>query len=293
MKIIDERLRVHPLGFLQVASVPSADELKAYYADLYYQAERGSYRKAYSADERAYLDLKIAQKASIVSALRGTVPGSLLDVGCGEGFVLNWFRDAGWSVRGVDHSRAGLEAMNPHLLPQVEVGDLFSLLSGLIERGERYEVVWLSNVLEHVPDPVGLLASLRRLVAADGVLVVTVPNDGSALQEELLKLGHIPERFWIAIPDHLAYFSHDSLTRVAQATGWSCREIVADFPIDWFLLHPGSNYVRDRTNGPAAHQARIRLELLLAEKPHEIVNQFYVELARVGLGRNLTAFLLP
>lgn len=293
MTLSDPRLRRHPLGFLQVANTPSPEELKAYYADLYYQTEKGSYRKEYSADERAFINLKIAQKASLIAAVRGSSPGSLLDVGCGEGFTLDWFSRAGWSVQGIDHSVAGLENMNPHMISKVEVGDLFALLEQRISDGHRYDVVWLSNVLEHVPDPVGLLTSLRQLVSQNGALVATVPNDGSTYQERLLTDGDIPERFWIAIPDHLAYFSYESLVRVAQATGWQSHDVVADFPIDWFLLHPGSNYVRDRENGPAAHRARVRMELILGERPFETVNQFYGAMARLGLGRNLTAFLLP
>ncbi len=293
MNLEDDRLVRHRLGFLQVKAMPSADELKAYYAKLYYQTERSSYRKTYSADERAFLNVKIAQKAGIVSTLRGTGTGSLLDVGCGEGFVMDWFAKAGWSVQGIDHSRAGLEAMNPHMLPFAEIGDLFEILEHRIGQHSCYDVVWLSNVLEHVPDPVSLLTSLRRLVARTGVLVVTVPNDGSKYQESLLAHGDIHDRFWIAIPDHLAYFSYESLARTATATGWKPAEIIADFPIDWFLLHPGSNYVADRAKGPAAHQARIRMELILGEAPQDTVNQFYSALARLGLGRNLTAFLVP
>jgi 2-polyprenyl-3-methyl-5-hydroxy-6-metoxy-1,4-benzoquinol methylase len=287
-------LRRHPLGFLQAAEPPSAEELKAFYARQYFQSEKGNYRKAYSADELAFFALKIAQKADLIAGLRGPGPGSLLDVGCGEGFVLDWFAKAGWSVRGIDHSFAGLEAMNPHMLARVEIGDMFALLDRHVALGHRYDLVWLSNVLEHVPDPVALLASLRRLVdEKKGVLVVTVPNDGTAYQERLLSDGDIAERFWIAMPDHLAYFTYESLVSVAQATGWKAHDILADFPIDWFLLHPGSNYVRDRARGPAAHQARVRLELMLGDRPHALANQFYSALARVGLGRNLTAFLLP
>ena len=293
MNASDPRLRRHPLGFLQVADAPSPEELKAYYAELYYQTEQGSYRKSYSADERAFFDLKNAQKADLIAGVRGTSPGSLLDVGCGEGFVLDWFSRAGWSVRGIDHSVAGLQAMNPHMLANVEVGDLFGLLDRQIADGRHYDLVWLSNVLEHVPDPVSLLTSLRRLVGSHGTLVVTVPNDGSDYQERLLSDGDIAERFWIAIPDHLAYFSYESLVSLAHATGWTPHDVIADFPIDWFLLHPGSNYVRDRAKGPAAHQARVRIELMLGDRPSGSVNEFYRALARVGLGRNLTAFLLP
>lgn len=290
----DERLVRHRLGFLQVREPPKAEALQAYYAGAYYQAERGNYRKAYPDDELAYLRLKIAQKAEIVAGLRGAeAPGRMLDVGCGEGFALAWFGEGGWTVEGLDFSSAGVAAQNPELLPRLTTGDVFSELDEKIARGEQYDLVWLNHVIEHVVDPVGLLRSLRRLVAPSGVLVVTAPNDGSELQEDLLAHGDIPERFWIALPDHLSYFTAESLRRTAEETGWTCRDLIGDFPIDLFLLHEGSNYVKDRAQGPGAHRARIRFELLLGRREPDRVNDFYRAMAQVGLGRSLTAFLTP
>lgn len=290
----DPRLVRHALGFLQVREPPTAEALRAYYAEAYYQGERGNYRKTYPEDELAYLRLKIAQKAQIVGALRGgAAPGRMLDVGCGEGFALAWFEAVGWTVEGLDFSAAGVAAQNPALLSRLTTGDVFQKLDEKIAAGERYDLVWLNHVIEHVVDPVGLLRSLRRLVGPSGVLVVTAPNDGSELQEELLSGGDIAERFWIALPDHLSYFTAESLRRTAQATGWACRDLIGDFPIDLFLLHGGSNYVKDRTQGPEAHRARIRLERLLGRRDPDRVNAFYRAMADVGLGRSLTAFLTP
>lgn len=291
-RIDDPRLRRHEFGFLEVVDKPSPDELKAYYHERYYQTEQSNYRKQYPEDELRSLDLKIAQKAAIVADIRGTdAPGSMLDVGCGEGFALAWFQKRGWQVEGIDYSRAGLESFHPDPLPRLEVGDMLSLLDERIAQRKRYDLVWLNNVLEHSLEPIALLTALRKLVADDGVLVVTVPNDGSGYQEMLLDNGDIPDRFWIAIPDHISYFTYDSLQDTAAATGWSCREIIGDFPIDLFLLHEGSNYVRDRAKGPGAHKARIRAELLIGERDGRDVRDFYSALARIGLGRNLTAFL--
>ena len=60
--------------------------------------------------------------------------------------------------------------------------------------------------------------------------------------------------------------SYESLHSIAKHTGWSCEEIVADFPIDLYLLHSESNYVVDKSCGPAAHRARIQTDLLLSDR---------------------------
>lgn len=289
--VTDARLVRHPLGFLQIAEIPSTEALQAYYAERYYQTAQGSYETSYSEEELRYFDVLIERKAHAIAEARGGTPGTMLDVGCGEGFALAWFGRRGWTVEGLDHSRAGVAAMNADMVPFVDFGDVFALLDERMRKGRSYDLVWMTNVLEHVVDPVGLLNALCAVVAPGGVLVITVPNDGSAFQEMLLEAGHIAERFWVAPPDHLAYFDHASLQSIAAATGWTCRHISADFPIDFFLMHEGSNYVRDRSKGRAAHRARIGMELLLARQPVNKVNDYYRAMAEVGLGRTLTAVL--
>ena len=291
---MDQRLRRHALGFWQVVNKPTDSELSDYYTNKYYQSETGNYRLSYPPDEAAVFAFRIAQRAARAAEIRNTdIAGRLLDVGCGEGFVLAAFAAQGWEVEGIDHSRAGVDAMNPEQSSVVEQGNLFDLLERKIESASTYDLVWLGNVLEHVVDPIGLMSSLRRIVSSTGLLIVTVPNDGNDYQEGLFDDGQIHERFWIAIPDHISYFTADSITRIGEETGWDCADLQGDFPIDFFLAHPGSNYVKDRTNGPSAHAARLRLEKLIADCGHGAANAFYSALARVGLGRNVTAFFTP
>jgi len=290
----DPRLVRHPLGFYRVRDVPTPEELQAFYADQYFQEEKGLYRAAYPPEELDYFRVKTSQFAACVAELRGTdQPGSLLDVGCGEGFALQQFADHGWAVSGIDFSSAGIEAMNPAMVDRCEFGDVFDLLDQRIDAGDSYDVVWLKHVLEHVVDPLGLLETLRKLTRPGGLLVVTVPNDFSPLQQVLWDKGAISERFWIALPDHLNYFNAESLVNVAEHCGWTVRDLLSDFPIDVFLLHKGSNYQRDRDFGPAAHQARLAFENMLGAVPHERVNALYRAMAQVGVGRSLTAFLQP
>ena len=217
----------------------------------------------------------------------------MLDVGCGEGFVISHYRSLGWQVSGIDFSRAGVDLMNPDCAAFVEQGDVFLLLADRITAGEKNDLIWLGNVLEHVLDPCGLLQSMREAISPDGLLVVTVPNDGNDFHEALFERGDIPDRFWIAIPDHISYFTAKSLRRVATATGWECLAVQGDFPIDFYLAHEGSNYVVDRSRGSAAHQSRLLLERLIGAAGTDAANQFYQSLASVGLGRNITAYLRP
>lgn len=290
----DNRLQRHELGFFEIKEKPSREKLAEYYANIYYQHESSSYQKNYSPLELETIHLRLAQRTEIINELRKhKQPGRMLDVGCGEGFTIKHFHMNGWQVSGMDFSRAGVEQINPDYASFVQNGDVFQLLEEKIKSEERYDMIWLGNVLEHVLDPISLLEKLRRIIATDGILVTTVPNDGSLYQESLLQKNRIPRRFWIAIPDHMSYFTAESLKNTAEATGWRCESLLADFPIDVYLAHSGSNYVTDPTQGAAAHQARLELEQIIGKAGAAAANRFYAALAEVGLGRNLTAYLRP
>src|SRR5690606_1488856 len=130
----------------------------------------------YSAEELLYKNNKIAQKAEILFREIKS-PGRLLDVGCGEGFVLAYFQKHGWSVRGIDYSDFGIKNFNPDLVANFEKGDIYTIIDKMIKDEDKFDVLWLGNVLEHVPDPVKLLLDLRKLLSVNGSLVITVPND--------------------------------------------------------------------------------------------------------------------
>ncbi len=292
---MDPRLQQHPMGFWEIVDKPPVEELRAYYANKYYQEGMGSYKVNYSEEELDYFRAKLAQRLTVVETHLGPTTGSrtLLDVGCGEGYALSFFGKQGWAVKGLDFSSAGVLSQNPHCHDVLVVGDVFELLKAEIVAGAKYDVVWLQNVLEHVLDPLGLLQSLSSLVAPSGLAVVTVPNDCSIIQQALLAAHHIESAFWVSPPDHLTYFDHSSLIRAADSTGWDCAELLGDFPVDWYLFHPGSNYIRDKALGKAAHRARVQIENLIHQQPAADVIRFWSAAARLGLGRDITAFLKP
>lgn len=291
---MDQRLKKHPLGFWEIAAKPTSQELQQYYADKYYQEAKGSYELEYTKDELRYFRAKLEQRSVVLRHhLSSLSSRTLLDVGCGEGYALAFFREQGWAVKGIDFSSAGVESKNPACKDVLATGDIFELLQAEIATGRTYDVVWLQNVLEHVIDPLDLLKSLRTLVSPGGLAVVTVPNDCSITQRGALAHQHIDSAFWVAPPDHLTYFDHASLTSAANETGWDCVEMLGDFPVDWFLFHPGSNYVRDKSAGKAAHKARVQIENIIHEQPIEDVLRFWSATAKLGIGRDITAFLHP
>lgn len=292
---MDQRLKFHPLGYWEVSDRPSKIDLQEYYAKKYYQEGKGSYEIKYSEEELKYFEAKLEQRWQ---GLQRVLPASekifaprMLDVGCGEGYALNFFRQKGWQIHGIDFSCAGVESKNPACLKYLQTGDIFHLLEQEINSGNQYDVVWLQNVLEHVLDPIALLKSIRKLLSDHGVAVVTVPNDCSIVQCAALDNGHINSAFWVLPPDHLTYFDLNGLRGIAQFTGWRVALTLGDFPIDWFLFHPGSNYVQNKVAGKSAHIARVQIENLIHSQAITDCIDFWEAASRVGIGRNITAYL--
>ena len=121
--IIDDKLKMHDLGFYQLRNKPSQKELQQYYNKKYYQEQTGSYQNNYNNDEIKYFDLKINQKAYVIDKLIN-YKGRLLDVGCGEGFTLQYYFNKGWDVKGIDFSQSGIDKHNPDMGKYIDVGDL-------------------------------------------------------------------------------------------------------------------------------------------------------------------------
>jgi 2-polyprenyl-3-methyl-5-hydroxy-6-metoxy-1,4-benzoquinol methylase len=285
---------VHPDGWRTVAPKPDPAALQAFYANEYFQGSHGTYAPDYTRQERAHRDLVARTLLAAAERARGGVAGGrMLEVGCGEGWLLAAASRAGLEVRGLDFSDDALRRFHPQLLDRAAFGDAFQNLDALIEAGERFDVVAMEHVLEHVVDPEALLARLPRLIAPGGVAAVTVPNDFSPLQLAARAAGAIDRDFWVAPPQHLNYFEAASLRRLFERLGFEVRLGYASFPIDWFLFHPGSNYVADPVAGKPAHRARMAIDLVLAEQGMDAYLALAEALFACGAGRSLTVVAAP
>lgn len=101
-------------------------------------------------------------------------PDRILEVGCGGGHVLRLFPHS--RLTGVDVSGRMLEKAGKNL-----AGYQVQLLKGELHRLDLpnggFDKIICSEVLEHVIDPDAVLGQIRRLLAPDGRVVITLPND--------------------------------------------------------------------------------------------------------------------
>ena len=275
-------------GFLRVSPLPSQEELAAYYSSDYYQNPHGTYCDSYSQEEISHKKIRCGFLFSVATETLSE-SGTFLDVGCGEGFLLDAFSSRGWDVLGLDFSGFGISRFNPHLRNSCIEGDVYDSLEHLRMGGRKFDCINLGNVLEHVLDPLALLRSIDALLPSLGILVITVPNDFSSLQLFLEELGDISSRYWVTVPDHLNYFTNESLRSIVTEAGLLPLEAYADFPIEWFLANESSNYRKNSDVGKFAHSARVKLDSFITnQSDFTSVKNFWSALAGIGQGRTIS-----
>jgi 2-polyprenyl-3-methyl-5-hydroxy-6-metoxy-1,4-benzoquinol methylase len=155
--------------------------------------------------------------------------GTVLDIGSGLGVFPYAMKKAGWSCTAVDPDPAAVRHMAEDVGVETIQGDF---TTARIDR--RFDVVSFNKVLEHVEDPIGLLAQAKRNVAPHGFVYVELPDGEMAAKE-----GKGREEFFI---DHLHVFSFASTVLLAKRAGFDpvvterLREPSSKYTIRAFLV---------------------------------------------------------
>ena len=283
------KLELSDEGYYTVSNPPDIKILKQYYEKKYWQEVTG-HNAALDSVEVAYIENSVSLKGFAINQFLNPAHKKLLDIGTGEGHTLKYFDTNGWDVFGLDFSNYGLKRHHPDMLSKLVVGDIYESIDKLIEIKEKFSLIILDNVLEHVLSPKHLLQKIKIVLSDEknaGILV-KVPNDFSAIQTFLTDEKIVDRQYWIAPPDHLNYFNVHSLKSFFETNGFVMHVLFADWPIEFDLLNPRTNYINDKIAGKESHRARMMSENLIAENSMEDILNFYTAAAKVGIGRTIT-----
>lgn len=204
---------------------PTDEELRAFYSteqyDEYMQAGPGSHRNA----SRDFLDRLIDPVLYRAVALFGegdkldadfvrrrvAPPASILDIGCGPGVMLAELRDHGYEVAGIDPNPVALASARERGI---------RMFAGTGENmpddvpNEHYDMVTMSQSLEHTRDPALALGNAASRLKKGGLLVVEVPNCGSAGFQQRRSVW-----FHTDAGRHINFFTRKSLEAFLHAVG--------------------------------------------------------------------------
>ena len=116
---------------------------------------------------------------------------SLLDVGCGNGILMQFLSKKlpNLHCTGIDGHAIALKLARERVPHARLILQNFLRISKWNQR-EKYDAVTLLDVIEHLDNPIQLLQSLRKHVASNGILVVSVPAFQSLWSKRDVFLGH-------------------------------------------------------------------------------------------------------
>lgn len=276
------------LGFYSICNKPSKDELIKYYSLKYFNQEK-NYHIKYSEEEIQFKKNKLNQKFLMISSFFKKGKNNFLELGSGEGFVLKKFYLNNFNVKGIDYSIDGVKNQNPDMLKYLVQGNLEDKIN--LVKKNSVDILWIENVLEHVRKPKKLIVTMFKKLSSDGLLAVSIPNDFSVIQKDLINNNLVKkDNYWVAYPDHLTYFNYESLLKTFNNYNFELLDIMSDYPIEFDLYSDTTNYIDNKQyNGKYSHLKRIKIENMLSSISDEKVNQLYRDYAKLGVGRSFFA----
>ena len=189
----------------------------------------------------------------------------ILDIGCASGEYLAYLRSIGWETTGVEMDPAAAYRARVHLGLNVITGPAETALSDLPANG--FDVVTMWHVLEHLDDPRGVLAEVRRVLKPNGRFLIEVPNFES-IWAKLFRENWFP----IEYPFHRFHFTPQTLRHILASAGFAVQDLrgrpaPAETLWSFHMLH--NRLQRQAWDGrllwsPAAFTALYPLEMLLA-----------------------------
>jgi 2-polyprenyl-3-methyl-5-hydroxy-6-metoxy-1,4-benzoquinol methylase len=206
-------VRCNGCGLLYLNPRPQASSIPDFYDESYFSAGgHGSAYCDYVAQQAALLKWGEHPALTAMDLLcKGILPRRkrLLDVGCGDGTLLNLARLRGFDVLGVE--------LSSHMANFVRRTYKINVIEKPIEEAglgdESFDIVTGQEVLEHLTDPVGWLREVRRILKPQGTLLLTTPNAGCAQAYREHWLG-----FRMSF-EHLTFFDANTVARALRLAG--------------------------------------------------------------------------
>ncbi len=144
----------------------------------------------------------------------------VLDLGCGAGDLINDLRATAASVVGVDVAEAALRRARAR---HPELAFYRTEIDGELPLGDNsFDVVWSSEVIEHVADTARWMSEARRVLRPGGRLLLTTPSHGRLK----LAVGGL-ERYSEPLGDHLHLYTARSLRGLLAEFGFDQVEVRA------------------------------------------------------------------
>ncbi|OKL40820.1 class I SAM-dependent methyltransferase [Pontibacter flavimaris] len=192
---------------------PDAQSISQYYESDDYISHSNTTNGIINRAYHVVRSITTKQKVELINKY-APVKGSILDYGCGTGVFLSACKKDGWEIRGIEpNSKARKKAT-------VQTGEIIAETLEDIE-GEKYEVITLWHVLEHIHALNETMEQLLEHLQEDGTLIIAVPNADSHDAQEY-------KENWAAydVPRHLYHFTQPTMKRFLKKHKMRLEEVL-------------------------------------------------------------------
>ncbi len=202
-------------GLIRTLPFPSEEQINAHYLDKFVE---GNYRtilqnmEMYKEQYRKYMRL-------IQKHIGSLAKKKILDIGCFTGEFLDLAREQGAITYGIEFQKEAATIASKKHNNRVK-----NCSFSEAEFDERFDVVTLFGLIEHLTVPELLLQQVAKWIVDSGLIVIQTPNTGSAFSSLLGKLWppYTPV-------EHIHYFSHKNIRILLEKFDLKILQIIPHY----------------------------------------------------------------
>jgi len=272
--------------FNHVIEIPDDQFLEEYYKNQYLgkRVSDAFFEKMES--EFEWNEIFHNEKYDIAESSLPMYGRTVLDIGSGLGSFLNTGQKRGWQCKGIEPSTDSANYARKKF--NLDINEVY-LSRDTFQNFGTYDFIHSQEVFEHLRKPLEMLEIINKLLNKEGVICIVCPNDFNPLQKIANSLVDI-KNWWVAPPEHLNYFSMESLKNFISKAGFEVIYTTSTFPLELFILQ-GENYIGNDSIGSMIHKKRMELEKNILEYGEdELRRKMYQGLSNLGLGREIAVF---
>lgn len=184
-------------GFIQLLSQWTEDEVDELY-------------KKYS-QKKDFVDQMVKRNVNKELKKYFSKKDLILEVGCGRGDNIEYYRNLGYNVVGVEKD----ETVSSRYIRNIDIFDYDTVV--------KYDVIYALHVLEHMNDPKAFIEHLKSLLAPGGIMIFEVPN----VNDPLLTIygSKAYDRFYW-YPYHHFFFSPTTFEDLLKVCELDCKGVL-------------------------------------------------------------------
>ena len=258
-------------SFVFMHRIPTVEELIDYYSVYAYEQQN---------------TMSEPTRISLEKLVDGFRPykrsNKILDVGCGEGWILEIAKTKGWEVYGTEYSSRAIEICEAKGIKMYQ-----GVLDPEKMDVKEFDVIISSETVEHINNPIEDLSNMNKLLRKGGLLYVTTPNFNSYLRRMLKSKYNV-----ITYPEHLSYYTKTTLHALLTGSGFQkVKLLTTGISFTRFQNSTRSTGEQDH-GGTTSSDEKLRQRIIKSQGLQFIKRLVNSGLTFSGLGMTLKAYYI-